>query len=178
MELAQNEADELLKKSKFIMENGNFLPSYTIDIEKDFDVKFNLISEDKENTFLFRIQRSQKNSLKITLHHQDDETRLCLLRVDYNGSTHTNPVEILSPVPVKFHPYAGRILNCNHIHYHVEGYRTAAWAIPLDVDDSFCEKYITSKDFNANFVSAINNVSNVINLRSKILLTGHYKMML
>ncbi|WP_102408723.1 DUF6978 family protein [Parabacteroides bouchesdurhonensis] len=177
MDLSQIDADLLLNKVKYIYEDNEFLQTYTIDIEKDFDIRLNLSSEDRENTFLLRIQRSRKNSLKITLHHQDDETRFCLLRVDYNGASHSNPITIKDTVPVKFRPFAGMVLNCNHVHYHVEGYPTAAWAIPLEKDD-FEAKIISSKDFNITFAEVVACFSKTINLQSKIKLSGHYKMML
>lgn len=177
MELSQTDADLLLAKPKYIYEGNEFLQTHTIYIEKDFDVRLNLSSEDRENTFLLRIQRSQKNSLKITLHHQDDETRFCLLRIDYNGASHTNPETIKETVPAKFKPFAGMILNCNHIHYHVEGYPTASWAIPLEKDD-FKAKIVSSKDFNTNFAEVVACFSKTINLQSKIKLSGHYKRIL
>lgn len=177
MDLSQTDAESLLNKAKYIIEAGEFIKTYTIDIEKNFDVKLNLSSEDKESTFLFRIHRSLKNSLKITLHHQDDETRLCLLRVDYNGASHLNPTVVEETVPKKFRPFAGMILNCDHIHYHVEGYPTAAWAIPLE-NDNFEAKIVSYDDFNATFAKAVACFSKTINLQTKIKLSGHYKMML
>lgn len=92
-----------------------------------------------------------------------------------NGGSHTNPIGILDSVPKKFHPYAGEILKCNHIHCCVEGYKTAAWAIPLD-NDEFSVKFIFDNGFNTTFANATRCFSEAINMKSKIVLHGHYKI--
>ena len=74
------------------------------------------------------------------MHHQDDETKMGLFRVDYN-SGHNNPSELTDKVPQKFHPFVGKHFSINehHVHYHVEGYKSLAWALPI-AEDSFPAK--------------------------------------
>ncbi len=72
----------------------------------------------------------------MTLHHQEDQSNIGLLRVDYNGK-HKNPETVTDKVPEFLHPYAGKWFDYHehHIHYYVEGYPALAWAAPLkDVD--------------------------------------------
>ena len=60
MDLSQTDAESLLNKAKYIIEAGEFIKTYTIDIEKDFDVKLNLSSEDKEAHFFFGFIEASK----------------------------------------------------------------------------------------------------------------------
>ena len=101
--------------------------------------------EDLDQDLLVSIRESEKKSLKISLHHQDNSTQNGILRIDYNGR-HSNPVDITQSVPEKFKPYAGLWLDkyAGHIHYVVNGYKPLAWAIPLE-DDDFPVKQLTGQ---------------------------------
>ncbi|MDR2085307.1 MAG: hypothetical protein LBP67_09980 [Bacteroidales bacterium] len=65
----------------------------------------------------------------------DNETKIGLLRIDFNGQ-HQNPEEISDRLPEDLHPFVGNFFAYNepHVHCHVEGYRTMAWAKPLAND--------------------------------------------
>lgn len=63
--------------------------------------------------------------------------------------------------------YAGCILKENHIHYHVEGYKSAAWALPID-DDDFAIKELDFANYNATVIKILEELSKVINLETKI----------
>ena len=63
--------------------------------------------EEPDYLFLLEISRSAKNNLKITLHFQEDKSKIGLLRVDYSGK-HKNPDEIKRSFPDRFKPYVGK----------------------------------------------------------------------
>lgn len=116
--------------------------------------------------FIWEIWQSQKNTIKMSLHHQDDETKMGLFRVDYN-SGHNNPAELTGSVPDKFHPYVGKhfAVNEHHVHYHVEGYHSLAWALPI-ADDNFLHKDMTEQ----NIVEIVEEFGKNINLQTKLLI--------
>ncbi len=101
------------------------------------------------------------------MHHQESDSNYCLVRVDFNGSPHTNPAEAIVSVPDKMRKYAGCILKGNHIHYHVEGYKSAAWALPVE-DDDFAVKELGLSNYNADIMNILEELSRVINLETKI----------
>ncbi|MBE7177769.1 MAG: hypothetical protein INR69_15290 [Mucilaginibacter polytrichastri] len=87
--------------------------------------------EESEYEFLFEITSHKKISLKVSLHHQENNSREGLLRVDYKGG-HKNPENVTDFVPEIVKPYVGYFFqNEPHIHVFVEGFRNLAWAIPL-----------------------------------------------
>ena len=103
--------------------------------------------EEPDYLFLLEINRSTKNNLKITLHFQEDTSKIGLLRVDYSGQ-HQNPRETNSNLPNRFSTYAGKWFDYHehHIHYYVEGYNQLAWAIPLADDDFPVKKIANAND--------------------------------
>jgi len=114
---------------------------------------------------LVNIKESEKKSLKISLHHQDNSTQNGLLRVDFNGR-HFNPVDITETVPETFRPFAGQWLDdyAGHIHYVVNGYKPLAWAIPLEVDD-FKVKELNGRE---DYTRTLNAFFQKINLKTVI----------
>ena len=70
-------------------------------------------------------------------------------------------------VPAKFIPYAGKSIDGSHVHYHVEGYGTADWAIPVEFDD-FPAKVLTKKNYTKEFGDILNALTDVINLQTKL----------
>lgn len=115
--------------------------------------------------FLLEISQSAKNNLKITLHFQEDNSKIGLLRVDYSGQ-HQNPREIKSSLLNRFRPYAAKWFDYHehHIHYYIEGYEQLAWAIPL-VDDDFRVKSVAD----ANDIFPVTRAfARKINLKTKL----------
>src|SRR5690349_19341236 len=135
--ITAKQAQELLDLPKHIVENDKFLekksyvPSFPID-----DRIYMASKADAEFTFFLDIWQSSKQQIKLTLHFQEADASIALLRVDFNGR-HQNPEIANGNVPKIFHPYAGQMLTDSHIHYFVDGYKPLAWAIPLKVDTSF-----------------------------------------
>lgn len=159
-------ADYLINLDKYIVQNGNLQDNFLLDI--NYPMSFRLMlsaADDLDQNLMIDVWESEKKALKISLHHQDDNTQYGILRVDYN-SRHLNPVDITAFVPEIFHPYAGLWLDdyAGHIHYVVDGYRPLAWAIPLD-DDKFPIKELNGRD---DYAKTLQAFFKKINLKTEI----------
>ncbi len=168
-------ANYLLGLEKHIIKNKEYVENENILIETPVKLRFLLSSkEDPVQTFLVDIKESDKKSLKISFHHQDDVTQNGLLRVDYY-SRHKNPEEILDTVPEHFKPYAGIYLDDypGHIHYIVDGYSPLAWAIPLE-EDEFPVKDIKNI---GDVKEALTAFFTKINIKTKITLTAQMRLL-
>jgi hypothetical protein len=160
-------ADYLLELDKYVVVNGNTVEKYFLDIQYPMSFRLTLSTlDDLDQNLLVDIKESERKSLKINLHHQDNGTQNGLLRVDYN-SRHLNPVGILDSVPEKFRPFAGQWLDDYpaHIHYVVDGYKPLAWAIPLELDDFPVKELNSSQDY----VKTLKAFFHKINLRTEII---------
>jgi hypothetical protein len=168
MNITNEQADYLLQlPKKVINKNGDLLSQITINQRFFFSERFELSSEkDDEFSFLWEISQSTKNTLRISLHFQEDDSKVGLLRIDYSGG-HINPQIINEYVPEKFHSYAGKQITQSHIHYYVQGYQTLAWAIPLS-DDAFEVKEINENDFSTTLVKAIQMFAKITNIGTEI----------
>jgi hypothetical protein len=155
---------------KILDDNNNLLNTITIDQKFPFNKRFELISDqDDEFTFLWEIQQSKKNTIRISLHYQENDSKTGLLRIDYNGG-HTNPEIVSDSVPEKFYPYAGKVFanDEHHIHYHVEGYKSLAWAIPLTDDEFEVTELSESNHFNDSLANAVKLFAKTINIETTI----------
>ena len=166
--ITNQEAEFLLSLPKFIIENDSKLETKQFDQPSFWNIRYNLIGENNGDAFefLWEIWQSQKNTIKLSLHHQDDETKMGLFRVDYN-SGHNNPAELTESVPSKFHPFVGKHFSINehHVHYHVEGYHSLAWALPITNDD-FMYKEMSEQ----NIVEIVEKFGKTINLQTQLLI--------
>lgn len=155
MNITNEYVDYLLKlPKKIVSKNGDLLTSITINQKFPFHERFDLLSaKDDEFSFLWEIKQGSKNTLQISLHFQEDDSKIGLLRIDYNRG-HTNPQTINEYVPAKFHLHVGKQLIQSHIHYYIQGYQPLAWAIPL-FDDEFEIKEINEENFNATLLNII-----------------------
>jgi hypothetical protein len=135
--ITQLEADYLLDLEKHISVDDQAMDDFLLSLSIPVKARILLISkEDHDVSFLVEITQSNKNRIKMTLHCQEDGSKIGLLRVDFN-SRHWNPETVNDHVPQVFTQYAGQWIEGSHIHYFVEGYKPLAWAIPLGSDDSF-----------------------------------------
>ncbi|MDR0864068.1 MAG: hypothetical protein LBO74_03935 [Candidatus Symbiothrix sp.] len=169
MNITNEQAEYLLKLPKMVIIDDKILPHLTINQKFPLRERFELISEtDNEFSFLWEIKQSAKSTFRISLHFQDNDSKIGLLRIDFNCG-HTNPEGINEYLPEKFHPYVGKQLSINehHIHYYVQGYKALAWAIPLTIDD-FEIKTIEEKDFNTTLAKIITLFAKAINLETAI----------
>lgn len=170
-ELTYKDAIQLLETPKVIVNKEQRLSSVIIDFNSSHDYRLYMVAADAVETkpqFMLRIRVSSKSRTKISLHTQDGETNCCLIRLDYNGAPHTNPQLESETLPSIFRQYVGKVISPDHIHYHVEGYKSGAWAIPLD-DDSFPVKHITLDGYTKNVAAALEHLSKVIHLETKII---------
>ncbi len=170
MKISNEQAEYLLKLPKKIVEKEKLLETLTINQEFPLNQRYDLVSEkDDEFTFLLEIQQSKKSSIRISFHHQENDSKTGLLRVDYN-SGHKNPEEITEYLPEKFHPYAGKYYTNNehHIHYHIQGYKPLAWAIPLAVDEFEIKEINDDANFNSTLADIIKLFAKTINIETKI----------
>ena len=118
-------------------------------------------------TFLLEIRQSKKNRLYLTFHYQENNSKIGILRIDYNN-VHKNPEQINEFVPEKFKPYVGRSLQCSHIHYYVQGYKSLAWAIPLTEDEFMIKDIPDDINFHTIFADIIKLFAKTINITTKI----------
>jgi hypothetical protein len=101
-------ADYLIGLDKYVIQNGDTLDSFLIDIQYPMIIRLTLSTpDDLDQNLIVDIKESEKKSLKINLHHQDNSTQNGLLRVDFN-SRHFNPVDITPTLPEVFKPFAGK----------------------------------------------------------------------
>lgn len=123
MEITNEQAETLLNVRKKIVLKDNTCPaSYSICARCPMNERIMLVSEDGENSFVWEIFQSRKGYAKISLHVQDADSCIGLFRVDYNGSSHTNPESDNGKLPERFKPYIGkRFQNESHIHYYGKG---------------------------------------------------------
>lgn len=107
-----------------------------------------------------------KNAIRISLHFQEDESKIGLFRVDYN-SGHRNPETASDKLPQRFLPFVGKWFSNeeSHVHYHVEGYKPLAWAVPIE-DSEMTTKEIADTNTNEKLSSAIQEFAKIINLET------------
>lgn len=159
-------AEFLIGLDKYVLVDGTLSNSVDIELKFPLEIKFNLSApDDLDQSMLINIKESSKKSLKMSLHHQYNNSQQGLLRIDYNGR-HLNPAEITSSLPQIFVPFAGLWLDDypGHIHYVVDGYKDLAWAIPLELD-TFPVKEVKGRDY---YPEVINSFFQRINLRTTV----------
>lgn len=161
------QCEYLLKLPKKVEIKGNLEEEITLQAAIPIKYSFTLIApEDNEFSFLYVINQSEKNHFKLSLFLMHDDEKIGLTRIDFNGQ-HLNPEGITDNLPNKFHQYAGRFFKYDepHVHYHVEGYKNLAWAIPLE-NDPFKIKVLNNQN---DIVDAFLEFNNLINLETKFL---------
>lgn len=163
--ISQEQADYLLNLPKCLIEGEVVLKSKDYFPTFPINDRIYIISEvDDAYSFFIEIQQCRKNQIKLTLHFQEDDTNIGLLRVDYNGR-HKNPELDIVSLPDKFKPYIGLWIEESHIHYYVEGYNPLVWAIPLDKVETYPAKNFTSIN---DFADVLKTFCNKINLETNL----------
>ncbi|MDR2581972.1 MAG: hypothetical protein LBC75_00645 [Fibromonadaceae bacterium] len=162
--MEKKEVDYLLALPKRVKLHDILEDSITFDRPVLFQQKYKLGSPMDDNyTFLYEINQSPKVNLKLTLYLMDNETKIGLLRIDFNGQ-HQNPEEVIKDLPKDLLPFAGKLFDYNepHIHYHVDGYKQMAWAKPAK--GNFPVSDITSQD---DIISAFYEFNTMIALETR-----------
>lgn len=109
--LTQNEADKLIAIEKL------FLKPETVTLPPGSDLTYELVSTDKQEQFLLDLWRGTLRLSKLKFQNRGRQV-IVLIRLDIDGSPHTNP--------------DGQSLGGTHIHYYREGYDDR-WAFELDL---------------------------------------------
>lgn len=140
--LTQSEADALIatQKKKTTNEQYNFPPSGEI-------LTIPIISIDESESFLIDVNRKGRIRLTKCTYQERYRGMIILVRLDIDGSPHTNP-EVMS-VPLSYlTPYNGQTIQCPHLHLYVEGFMDR-WAIPApsDIFSRTNDLYDTLMDF-------------------------------
>jgi hypothetical protein len=131
-----SQANSLLQLPKKIVYSDSIYSKFELSFGAPVSERIDLVSESSDESFILDLNQSKKNSFKVTLHHQVNDTFVGLLRVDFSGQ-HKNPSVLKDSVPDFIKPYQDKWFDFSehHIHYYVEGYKPLSWAIPLINDD-------------------------------------------
>lgn len=167
MIISNTQSEYLVQLKKKILRDDVALEQLTIDQAFPMHLRFELISEEEDDfSFLWEVTQSSKNVVRISLHFQEGESKIGLIRVDYN-SGHRNPETASATLPQKFIPFVGKWFSNKegHVHYHVEGYKPLAWAIPIE-NSEMTTKEIVDADVNVKLLSAIHEFAKIINLET------------
>lgn len=109
--LTQEEADLLLNMLKLLTDNG------IIKFPETGEAKsLDLISENSKEKFIIDINRKSTIKVKKCTYQKRYRTCITLLRLDVDGSPHTNP--------------NGEVILGSHFHIYKEGFGDA-WAYPI-----------------------------------------------
>jgi len=172
--ITQEQAEYLLKLPKYIIEGENILELKDYSPSFPIEERIYLISKDDDAySFFIEIQQSRKNQIKLTLHFQEDDTNIGLLRVDYNGR-HKNPESGNSALPNIFKSYIGMWIEESHIHYFVEGYNPLIWAIPLNRDETYPAKRFAGVN---DFADVLKTFCNKINIETNLIINVQTKLL-
>lgn len=167
MIISNEQSEYLIQLKKKVLQNDVALEQLTINQEFPMHLRFELISEEDDDfSFLWEITQSAKNAIRISLYFQEDESKIGLFRVDYN-SGHRNPETASDKLPQRFLPFVGKWFSNeeSHVHYHVEGYKPLAWAVPIE-DSEMTTKEIADTNTNEKLSSAIQEFAKIINLET------------
>jgi len=171
MIISNEQAAALLQLKKKIILNDEVKDRISIQQTFPMNLRYDLVSDDDDEfSFLWEISQSSKNKLRISLHFQEDDSKIGLLRVDYN-SGHHNPEVARDDLPELFKPYIGKWFSNeeSHVHYHVDGYKSLAWAVPIEVTN-VQTKEIKDDEINTNFVNAIMEFAKMVNIETVIMI--------
>ena len=160
--------DKLLSAEKEILyEEGHFIDNYTINMVFPLKIRIILgVKSDENLQFELCITQSSKIQIKISLHLLNDDSKIGISRLDYNG-IHRNPATYNEKTPLELRRYVGKWINESHIHYAVDGFSDLAWAIPLK-DTDFPIKSIDLMNLYTNFAEAIIAYAKYLNIKTTI----------
>ena len=139
--LSQEQADLLIgmRKKRINRDNYQFpMPGENLSIP--------IISVDETESFLLDLSRGKIRLTKCS-YNERYQGNIVLVRLDADGSPHTNPDVLEVPLPY-LADYNGVTLPCPHLHLYVENYMDK-WAIPAPAD-KFTQAdnlYATLEDF-------------------------------
>lgn len=156
------QVNDLIELEKQVFHNDTLLTTFGIDGAAPVRERILLKNEVEDDwIFLWNIEQSSKNLLKLTLHLQENQNYVPLIRIDFNG-IHENPPIANENVPADLADFADKRFEYNtpHIHIFVEGYKPLAWARPLNTDQ-FPIKEITTQTDIYNSIVAFGKIINL-----------------
>lgn len=157
---SNDEAEQLIKLPKIINGNGY------VNLSDERNRLALSCSDTPEYSFIIEITSNKKIEFKVSIHHQEHNSFIGLLRVDYKGG-HQNPLNADGLLPDRFKPYIAKKFEFDepHIHCYVAGpYRPLAWALPLDV----LGFPVLNVDSPKKIAQAIHSFAQEINVRSPL----------
>ncbi|MDR3367024.1 MAG: hypothetical protein LBO71_08690 [Prevotellaceae bacterium] len=87
--LTTEQAKYLLDLPKKVVEGNEVLNTLTITQMFPFEVRYELVSDrDDEFIFLWVVKQSAKHTIRVSLHVQENGSKIGLLRIDFNGGGH------------------------------------------------------------------------------------------
>ncbi len=139
MIITTEQALEFIQTPKTIIDKGEPVEVFHIVQKFPMLAQIDLAVEDKGDEWLFtwQIDQGKKDSLRMSLHCQQYESNIGLIRVDYNRG-HKNPATAPADLPNFFKPYIGKCFEAreSHVHIHVSSdIRQMAWAMPIEASD-------------------------------------------
>ena len=165
--MTNERASELLSMKKIFKERPGIPLRLDIN-DKDGKHDIRLISENGMEEFSLLIMRSNKRIAKITFHHMDRISNVCLFRLDINGAPHTNPKSPNEFVPDNLCRFKGMKLRGSHVHIFVEGYGSELkWAVPLEYSEF--SNFTHIEEIEASIQEIVDKVCETINLNEKII---------
>lgn len=125
--LTQSEADVLIsiQKKKTTDTYYNFPPAGEI-------LTIPIVSINEMESFLIDVNKKGRIRLTKCTYQERYRKIIILVRLDIDGSPHTNPEVTSIPLPY-LTPYNGQTIQCPHLHLYVEGFMDK-WAIPAPSD--------------------------------------------
>ena len=173
--ITSEQAKYLIELPKLIIEGEKILGEKTFSPPDPLQDRLYMVSEeDNDFSFFWVIDQRSKNSIKFTLHYQEEDANIGLLRIDYNGR-HKNPEIANENVPELIKPFAGIWLDeyPGHIHFVIDGYEPLKWAIPLELDSFPIKNIINYTDI----IDALKAFAKKINLRTNLQINAQTKML-
>lgn len=164
--ITTEQAKYLIELPKHIIEGESVLDAKTIMPSEPYQDRYYMISrQDEDFSFFWEVEQSSRKALKLTLHFQEEDASIGLLRVDFNGR-HKNPEIANEYVPIEFQPFAGKWLDeyPGHIHFYIESYQPLQWALPLELD-TFPVKQLNSFE---HMIKAAEAFAGRINLKTTL----------
>lgn len=163
-------AQEMINCEKFVVINGESKGRLSLDQTYPMNMRIELATFDGDISFIWDIKQSTKNSIRLSLHCMDEDSKLGLIRVDYNAG-HINPKTANATLPDCFKPYIAKKFadDEHHVHYHVPDYRQLAWALPIE-ESPLKAKSVSSENSDSDIRNAIYSFAEVINLKTTILI--------
>lgn len=165
--LTFEEALRLIHLPKWVIdESGNKVQKLTLDQKFPMQTRFSLMSDDDIiREYLVDVKQSDKMGIRLNFQLMDN-LNWGLARLDYNNN-HMNPEEITDKVPELFHSHVGEFFNQkSHLHYHVEGFKPLAWALPLE-ETEIETKEVSIPTMQTDFIKAFNSFMAYLNVQTE-----------